>query len=131
MNGAVILRILLTVLVALICGQLLKGKSSALALLLSLTALIVLLGLFLPYLQAVYQRFSGLLTGTDLDDGILLPLVKVLVITQITHIVAELCRDAGERGLAAKLELCGTTAAMLCVLPLAEQALQLIGALGS
>lgn len=131
MNGSVMLRILLTVLAALTCGQLLKGKSPALALLVSLAAVLVLLGLLLPYLQTVYRQFFGLLSDGGLDNSILLPVVKVLAITQITHIAAELCRDAGERGLAAKLELCGTTASLLCILPLAEQALKLIGALGS
>ena len=131
MNGSVMLRILLTVLSALTCGQLLNGKSPALALLISLAAVLVLLGLLLPHLQAAYQQFSGLLTGIGLDTALLLPVAKVLAITQITHITAELCRDAGERGLAAKLELCGATASLLCILPLAEQALKLIGALGS
>ena len=107
MNGSVMLRILLTVLAALTCGQLLKGKSPALALLISLAAVLVLLGLLLPHLQAAYQQFSGLLTGSGLDTALLLPVAKVMAITQITHITAELCRDAGERGLAAKLELCG------------------------
>lgn len=131
MNGSVILRILLTVLVAVTCGQLLKGKSPALALLVSLAAVLVLLGILLPYLQTLYQRITRLVTGSGLDTALLLPVAKVLAVTQITHIAAELCRDAGEKGLAAKLELCGATASLLCILPLAEQALQLIGALGS
>lgn len=131
MNGSVILRILLTVLVAVTCGQLLKGKIPALALLVSLAAVLVLLGILLPYLQTLYQRITRLVTGSGLDTALLLPVAKVLAVTQITHIAAELCRDAGEKGLAAKLELCGATASLLCILPLAEQALQLIGALGS
>ncbi len=131
MSESVVLRILLTVLAAVTCGQLLKSRSPALALLVSLAGLLVLLGLLLPHLQTAYKLFSGLLTDSGLDLAVLLPVAKVLAITQITHIVAELCRDAGERGLAAKLELCGATASLLCILPLAEQALKLIGALGS
>ena len=55
----------------------------------------------------------------------------MLAITQVTHISAELCRDAGEKAVAAKLELCGAAASLMCVLPLAEQALALLGALGT
>ena len=130
MNGSVMVRILLTVLTTLACGQLLKGKSPPLALLVSLAAVTVLIRLLLPYLQTVYRQYSGLLTGSGLDTVLLLPVAKVVAISQVTHIAAELCRDVGERGLAAKLELCGATASLLCILPLAEEALTLIGALG-
>lgn len=131
MTGAVLLRMLLTVLAALTCGQLLKGKSPALALLVSITALLVLFGMFLPCLQNVWRQFSRLLSDSGLDPEVLLPVIKSLAVTQITHISAELCRDAGERGLAAKVELCGAAAALLCILPLVQQALKLIGALGA
>lgn len=131
MTGAVLLRMLLTVLAALTCGQLLKGKSPALALLVSIAALLVLLGLIMPHLQAVWKQYSQLIADSGLDPEVLFPVIKALAVTQITHISAELCRDAGERGLAAKLELCGATAALLCILPLAQQALKLIGALGT
>ena len=131
MNGQVTIKILLTAVTTVICGQVLKGKSPALALLVSLAALTVLTGLIWPLVQTVGRQFVGLLDCTGLDKTLFLPLTKTLGITQLTRITAELCRDAGERGLAAKLEFCGAVASLLCVLPLAEQALRLIGTLGS
>ena len=125
------LRILLTVLAAAVCTQLLKSKNPALALLLSLAAVLALLGILLPWLKMLCGSISQLVTDSGLDSALLLPVAKVLAVAQITHIAAELCRDAGERGLAAKVELCGAVASLLCVLPLAEQALKLIGALGT
>lgn len=131
MSGGVMLRILLTVLAAAVCTQLLKSKNPALALLLSLAAVLALLGILLPWLKMLCGSISQLVTDSGLDSALLLPVAKVLAVAQITHIAAELCRDAGERGLAAKVELCGAVASLLCVLPLAEQALKLIGALGT
>lgn len=125
------LRILLVAAAAVSCTQLIRGKTPALALLISLAAVLVLLGMILPRLQAVWQAFQGLLSQVGLDSRLFLPLVKVLAVTQVTHIAAELCRDAGEKAIAAKLELCGAAASLLCVLPLAEEALALIGALGT
>lgn len=130
MSGGSVLRILLVAGTALCCTQLLRGKTPALALVVSLTAILVLLGLLLPGLQAVQQAFHGLLAQAGLESDLFTPLLKVLAITQVTHIGAELCRDAGERALAAKLELCGAAASLLCVLPLAQQALALVGAVG-
>lgn len=131
MSGSVVAKILLTAMAAVVCGQVLKGKSPAMAMLISLSAVIVLTGLVWPLLQSTYRQVTGLLAESGLDKDLLLPLAKVLAITQITRITAELSRDAGERGLAAKLELCGAAASLVCILPLAEQALKLIGSLGT
>ena len=130
MSGSVIGKMLLTAVTAVVCGQVLKGKSPAMALLISLAAVTVLTGLLLPVVQSIYGQIKGLMTGSGLEEGHLLPLLKVLAVTQITRITAELCRDAGERGLAAKLELCGAAVSLICILPLVEQALKLIGTLG-
>ena len=131
MSGSVMGKILLTAVTALVCGQVLKGKSPAMALLISLAAVAVLTGLLAPILQHAHGQITGLLNGSGLETGVLLPLIKVLAITQITRITAELCRDAGERGLAAKLELCGAASSLVCILPLMEQALKLVGTLGA
>lgn len=131
MSGGFLLRILLVAAAALSCTQLIRGKTPALAMLVSVAAVLVLLGLLLPKLQAIWQVFQGLLAQSGLENELFAPLVKVLAITQVTHIAAELCRDAGEKAMAAKLELCGAAVSLLCVLPLAQQALALIGALGT
>ena len=131
MSGGLFARLLLVAGVALVTTQLIRGRAPALALLVSLAALVVLLGLLLPGLQTVWQRFQSLLAQSGLENSLFLPLLKVLAVTQITRLAAELCRDAGEKALAAKLELCGGAASLLCVLPLAEQALALLGALGT
>ena len=124
-------KILLVTAVAALTAQLIRGKTPAVALLVSVSGLLVLFGLLFPGLRALWQEFQQLLTQTGLDAGLFLPLLKVLAVTQVTRISAELCRDAGERALAAKLELCGGTASLLCLLPLAKQALTMMGALGT
>ncbi|MBR5244687.1 MAG: hypothetical protein IKW07_01500 [Clostridia bacterium] len=130
MSGGVFGKILLAAALAALTGQLIRGKTPALALLVSVSGLLVLFGLLFPGLQALWQQFQQLLQQSGLDFGLFLPLLKVLAVTQVTRISAELCRDAGERALAAKLELCGGTASLLCLLPLAKQALAMMGALG-
>lgn len=125
------LRALLLALAAVCCAQLIRGKTPALALLVSLAAVIALAGLLVPQLRGAWDFFQGCLEETGLDREIFSPVLRVLAITQITHLTAELCRDAGERAIAAKVELCGAAASVLCVLPLARQALALMGALGT
>ncbi len=131
MNGSFLIRMLLVAVMAVSCTLLLKGKTPALAILISLTAVLALTGLLLPKIQAVWQGYQGLLTETGLDYDLFVPVIKVFAVAQVTHLSAELCRDAGERAVAAKLELCGAAVSILCVMPLAQRALALIGALGT
>lgn len=131
MSSGMFGKILLAALAAALTGQLLRGKTPAVALLVSVSGILVLFGLLFPGLRAIWQQFQQLLQQSGLDFGLFSPLLKVLAVTQVTRISAELCRDAGERALAAKLELCGGTASLLCLLPLAKQALTMLGAVGS
>lgn len=50
---------------------------------------------------------------------------KALGIAFIVEITADACRDAGESGLAAKLELCGKAELLLLALPLIEELFEL------
>ncbi len=47
--------------------------------------------------------------------------VKALGIASITHITCEICRDLGESSAAAKVELCGKAAMLLCAIPVVKQ----------
>lgn len=131
MSGGVLVQMLLTAAVAMLTAQLIRGRTPALAVLVSLCGLLVLLSLLIPSLRTGWMRLQQLLSRAGLETDLFLPLVKLLAVSQVTRISAELCRDAGERALAAKLELCGAAASLLCILPLAEQALALLGALGT
>jgi len=131
MSGGVLVQMLLTAVVAMLTAQLIRSRAPALAVLVSLCGLLVLLSLLIPGLRTGWMRLQQLLSRTGLEMDLFLPLVKLLAVSQVTRIVAELCRDAGERALAAKLELCGVAASLLCILPLAEQALALLGAFGT
>ena len=123
------MRMLAAALTAVCCAQLLRGKSPAMALLISVAAVVGLLAILLPQLQGLRDGFQHIFEQAGLEMRLFLPVVKVLSITQLTRISAELCRDAGERGIAVKLELGGAAISLLCMLPLAEEALTLIGAL--
>ncbi len=131
MSGGELVKLLALAALAVVTGQLLRGKTPAIALLLSLAAIVAMVVAFVPKLQTIWQELTGLIGSVGIEEQLFIPVVKVISITQLTHLSAEFCRDAGERAIAAKLELCGAAAALLCVLPLAKQALTLIGAFGT
>lgn len=123
-------KLLLTALLAVCLMQLLRGKGSALAPLCSLAVCLVLLWALLAPASALWQKWQEMLSSVGMESALFLPLVKVLGITELTRISAELCRDAGEKAVAAGVELGGAVAALLCAYPLAQRALELIGGLG-
>ena len=131
MNSSVWVGLLAAAATVLLTGQVIRGRAPSIALLLSIAGLLVLFRMISPVIQTLQSTLEDLLNQSGLNRELFAPLLKVLAITQITRISAELCRDAGERGLAAKLELCGGTTSVLCILPLAQEALKLIGALGT
>ena len=131
MNSFVWVGLLAAAATVLLTGQVIRGRAPSIALLLSIAGLLVLFRMISPVIQTLQSTLEDLLNQSGLNRELFAPLLKVLAITQITRISAELCRDAGERGLAAKLELCGGTTSLLCILPLAQEALKLIGALGT
>jgi len=129
--SVLVMRMVAAALTAICCTQLLRGKSPAMAQLLSIATVVGLAATLFPQLKELAEGVQRLFRQTGLEMHLFLPVVKVLAITQITRISAELCRDAGERGIAAKLELGGAAVSLLCIFPLVEEALEMIGALNA
>mgnify|MGYP003378217363 CR=1 FL=1 len=83
----------------------------------------------LTALSALVSAARNLAAQAGLSRGELLPLGKVMGVAICTRLTSELCRDNGNRALAAQVELCGAVCGLLCALPLVEQALGLLGAI--
>ena len=90
------------------------------ALLLALAAGLWMLGLAaggLAQLAALMEELAGM---AGLSEEILEPLFKVVAISILTRLAVEICRGAGENGVAAFLETAGTVASLAAALPLAR-----------
>lgn len=124
-------KLLLIVLIAVCLMQLLRGRGAAMAIPCSLALGLLILWTTISPISALWQKWQTVFLKTGLETSLFLPLVKVVAITELTRLCAELCRDAGEKAAAAGVELGGAAAALICTYPLAEKALELIGGLGS
>ena len=74
------------------------------------------LGLMYPVILYVSE-----LLGTTEYSEYISPVVKALGIATVTHITCETCRDLGEGAAAAKVEICGKAAILLCGIPVVKQ----------
>lgn len=104
----------------------LKGNAPTAATALSLVAGVMLLGAAISAALPLLDRVTALFTNDLLDAPFASVLLKALGIALLTQTAADVCRDAGENGLAGKVELGGQVLLLVCGLPLFEYTLDLL-----
>lgn len=129
MGSNMVAKAILVCLVCLICTSLIKEHSSGFAIMLTISGLISLLLLTIPYIAHIISISKRYIDMVNIDSNIFLPLVKVVIIASTTRMTAEICRDGGERALGYKIEIIGIIAGIICSFPLLDKALTLIGAM--
>ncbi len=104
--------------VAALCAVVVKKQTPEIAMLLTLCAGTALLLSCASALADVLDLVDELAETGGLSPAAVRPLVKVAGIAVVTHISAEICRDAKEGGLAGFVETAGTVLALLTGMPL-------------
>ena len=114
---------------AVLLSAVLKKNTPELALLLALAAGMWMLALVAGGLGAVIALMDELAQQAGLSEALLEPVVKTVALSILTKLTVEICRGAGEGGVAAFVETAGTVLALLVALPLVRAVAQLMGEL--
>ena len=114
---------------AAVLSGVLRKNTPELALLLALAAGLWMLALAAGALGAAVVLMEELAARAGLTDALLEPVFKTVALSVLTRLTAELCRAAGEGGLAAFAEAAGTALALAAALPLVRAVAQLMGEL--
>ena len=101
----------------------------ALALLLALAAGLWIFASVAGGLRAVTALMAELAGQAGLSEVLLEPVIKTVVLSLVTKITVEICRSAGEGGIATFVETAGAVLALLAALPLVRAVAQLMGEL--
>ena len=101
-----------------------KKRIRALALALAAGAMILasVLGA-VGSVQSFMERLGDL---AGLSPAVLEPVMKTVGIALVTKLAAEVCRDAGEGGIASTVEIAGAVLALFVALPLLEAVLDTV-----
>ena len=91
--------------------------------------LVLLLWQCREWLASVLQLLDRLAELAGLSEEIVTPLIKTVGISILVRIAAQICRDGGMGSIAAALELAGSLAALVTVMPLLWAVLELVGSL--
>ena len=111
---------------AVLCAVLRKNTPE-LALLLALAAGTWMLSLTADTLSLGLEVLRELTAMTGVEDELLRPVIKVVALSLLTRISAEICRSMGESGIAAFLEVGGTVLALGVSMPLIRAVILLMG----
>ena len=103
---------------AAVLGVVLRKNTPELALLLALAAGLWLVALVADGLGAVVVLMEELTSLAGLSEELLEPVVKTVALSILTRLTAEVCKSAGEGGVAAFVETAGTVLALVVALPL-------------
>lgn len=109
-----------------VCAAAIKKQTPDVALVMTLCAATLILTLAMTALRPVRDLMDALAERAGLSVAVLSPVIKTVGVSILTRVTAELCRDAGEGGLASAVEVAGGACALLICLPLFEAVLELI-----
>ena len=114
---------------AALCALVVKQSAGGVALALSLAAGALILGQVLEAASAVRALLEELGERAGLSPAVLDPVIKTVGIAILTRISSEVCRDAGESGIAAAVETAGAVLALWIALPLLRAVLDTVTSL--
>lgn len=114
---------------AALCALVVKREAGGAALVLGLAAGAVILGQVLGAAEAVRALVDELGKRAGLSPAVLDPVIKTVGIAILTRISSEVCRDAGESGIAAAVETAGAVLALWIALPLLRAVLDTVTSL--
>ena len=111
---------------AAVCAAVVRRGAPEIALVLGLAAGTWVLLSVLGSLEAVASLMEELSQLAGLDRAVVEPVFKTVALSILTKLTSEVCRTAGEGGIAAAVETAGTVLALAVALPLARGVLELM-----
>lgn len=121
-----VVKVAAVALIAALCTLLIKSKNSEQAFMLGIAAAVVIVAATAGFLSEIIDFLKELIELSNLSGAVFLPVIKCIGIAIITKLSCELCKDAGQAGIASAVEYIGAVAAVYTTLPLLKTTIQLL-----
>ncbi|MBM7855482.1 stage III sporulation protein AD [Desulfohalotomaculum tongense] len=119
-----IMQIIGIALVTTILAGIIKFGRSEMGVLLSLTAGLIIFFMVLGPISSVFQVLKDLANRANISMAYLGTILKIVGIAYIADFGAQICRDAGEGALAAKVEFAAKILVLVLAVPIIVAVLQ-------
>lgn len=114
---------------AAVLGAVLKKTTPELAMLLVLAAGLYILSVAAGGLGTIMDLIEELVQQAGVSEILMEPVLKTVLLSLLTHLTAEICRSAGESGIAAFVETTGAILALAAAIPLVRAVSELMAEL--
>jgi len=121
-----IFRIVALGFVAAVMALLVRQHRPEIAIQISLAAALVIFFYIAPYFLGIVQMFEDLAENLSVDVRFFDIVIKIIGVAYITQLGAELCRDAGEGAIAAKIELAGKVILIVMSMPIVYSLISMV-----
>lgn len=105
--------------IAVVLLAVLKQQRPEIAILLSITAGVIIFLMVLGKISGIVQVFEELARYAGVNNFYLATVLKIVGIAYIGDFGAQVCRDAGESAIASKVELAAKVMVLIIALPVA------------
>lgn len=112
--------------VGAVCAAAIKKQTPDVALVMTICAATLILATAMATFRPILALMDTLAERAGLSAAVLSPVIRTVGVSILTRVTAELCRDAGEGGLASAVEIAGGVCGLLVCLPLFEAVLSLV-----
>lgn len=111
-------RILGLAVVAVVLCVLLRQHKPEYAVFISIATTILLMVFSLGLIDQMITSISSILKSSNINEQYFNILLKVIAISYLTQFTADICKDAQETAIAAKVELAGRITILIMALPI-------------
>ncbi len=111
------------------CSVLLKDKNRVIAVFVSVFGALLIFSETLAELKEITLKLNSISREISSVGSYLKLMIKVLIITLLTQVVSDICRDNGENALASVTEASSKVIVIVLVLPLFEAVITIVGGL--
>ena len=121
-----VMRIVGIGLIGAILSILLRNSRPEFSMLIPVVVSFTVLACAMPYLIRITEELSRMASSAGINSSYMRIVIKVIGISYLVCITAELCKDAGENAIAAKIELGGKLIILAMAIPIINSLLNLV-----
>lgn len=121
-----VMRIVGIGLIGAILSILLRNSKPEFSMLIPVVVSFTVLACAMPYLIRITEELSRMASSAGINSSYMRIVIKVIGISYLVCITAELCKDAGENAIAAKIELGGKLIILAMGIPIINSLLNLV-----
>ena len=121
-----VMRIVGIGLIGAILSILLRNSKPEFSMLIPVVVSFTVLACAMPYLIRITEELSRMASSAGINSSYMRIVIKVIGISYLVCITAELCKDAGENAIAAKIELGAKLIILAMAIPIINSLLNLV-----